>query len=632
MKSIFGAAVLVAVLVFSPLPAWAAPAPQASEPQQGPVAPSRFYVELSVDSATDALALSRLIPDWDEAIEAGAGQVILTQAEIDRLRKLGYSVTIVGAAPDAPTVWPSCYNRLDALYSWLQSYAAAHPNLIELIDYGNSWCKQVGGCTTTGGQNIAGYDLWVARVTNELAAGPKTGRFFTDGGIHAREIPTPELAKTYIETLVNNYGTDPNVTMLLDQREIYVVLSSNPDGRRLVEMGTEPPYNGNPWYWRKNGNNGVAGSNSCSWPPASGNSTYGIDLNRNHIFKWDEPGHSTYVCDQTYRGVSPGSEPEIQAYENFVRSIIPDQRGPGDNDPAPVTTTGLLINLHNVTEGVVLVPWGWTTALSPNNAQLVAIAEKFITQTTAPVYNWQYSLYPVSGNTRDWGYGELGIPSYVIELYGDDFFSSCSLLPGIISNMLPVLKYAALISDLPYQRVYGPDARNVATAPTPIASGNPINLTAQINDTQNGNQAINAAEYYLVRHGGATPGNPGTGTAMAASDGTFNSTVENVQATASTAGLGRGRYLALVRGRDAGSNWGPFSAQTFEVTCFYADLNCSGQVDVTDITMAAEALQRSWATGWYDYVYDVDNNGAGDGGLDIADVQIIASQFGWTES
>ena len=125
-------------------------------------------------------------------------------------------MTVVGPAPDAPNVWPSCYNRLDTLYSWLQSYAAAHPNLIELIDYGNSWCKQEGGCTTTGGQNIAGYDLWVARVTNELAAGPKTGRFFTDGNIHAREIPTPELAKTFIETLVNNYGTDPNVTMLLD--------------------------------------------------------------------------------------------------------------------------------------------------------------------------------------------------------------------------------------------------------------------------------------------------------------------------------------------------------------------------------------------------------------------------------
>ena len=86
MKSIFGAAMLVAVLVLSPLSAWAAPMPQATAPQQGPVAPDRFYVELALGDAADALALSQLIPDWDEAIEAGATQVILTQAEIDRLR------------------------------------------------------------------------------------------------------------------------------------------------------------------------------------------------------------------------------------------------------------------------------------------------------------------------------------------------------------------------------------------------------------------------------------------------------------------------------------------------------------------------------------------------------------------
>jgi hypothetical protein len=187
-----------------------------------------------------------------------------------------------------------------------------------------------------------------------------------------------------------------------------------------------------------------------------------------------------------------------------------------------------------------------------------------------------------------------------------------------------------LISDRPYQRVFGPDARTVAVNPASVASGASLTLTAQINDTQNWNQAINAAEYFLVRYGGATPGDPGTGTAMAPSDGTFNATIENVQATASTVGLGRGRYLALVRGKDVGNNWGPFTAQGFEVTCYYADINCSGQVDVGDITLAAEALQRYWATGWYDTVFDVDNNGVGDGGLDIADVQIIASQFGWT--
>ena len=40
------------------------------------------------------------------------------------------------------------------------------------------------------------------------------------------------------------------------------MLSGNPDGRRLVEMGTEPPYNGNPWYWRKDGRNNISGA-SC---------------------------------------------------------------------------------------------------------------------------------------------------------------------------------------------------------------------------------------------------------------------------------------------------------------------------------------------------------------------------------
>jgi hypothetical protein len=115
---------------------------------------------------------------------------------------------------------------------------------------------------------------------------------------------------------------------------------------------------------------------------------------------------------------------------------------------------------------------------------------------------------------------------------------------------------------------------------------------------------------------------------MAAVDGAFNSTTENVTATASTAGLGRGRYVALVRGKDAGNNWGPFSAASFEVTCFYADLDCSGVVDVLDVTAAAGGLQAAWQYGAYDYVYDVDNAGAGNGVINVADVQIIASYFG----
>ncbi len=628
MKALFATIALALTFALLPVAHAAAPAPGVFGPQLPP--DQRFYVDLTIRSDAKAETLARLLPAWDEALAAGATQVILSQPEIDMLRSLGYPLAVVGRAPDAPDAWPACYNRLDALYSWLYSYEAAHPNFVQVIDYGDSYCKQQGGCTTTGGQYIPGYDLLVARITNELAAGPKTGRFFTDGGLHAREIPTPELAKAFIETLVGGYGVNPDITWLLDQREIYVALTSNPDGRALVELGvgTEPPYTGNPWYWRKNGNNSYPGSAACVWPPTS-SSHYGVDLNRNHTFKWDASGASTLVCAQDYRGPSAGSEPEIQAYANFVRSIIPDQRPSGDNDPAPPDTTGFLINLHNyVSGGTILVPWGWTSALAPNNAQLVAIVQKMRTYTTSPVYNWQYSLYPVSGNTRDWAYGELGIPAYVIELDGNDFFTTCSLVPNIVNNMLPLLRYAATISDRPYMRVYGPDARTVAASLASLPSGNPLTVTAQINDTQNGNQAIAAAELYLVRQGGPTPGDPGTGTAMAAADGSFNSTIENVTATASTAGLGRGRYLALVRGKDVGNNWGPFSAAPFEVTCFFADLDCSGEVDVLDITLAAEGLLAAWQYGAYDYVYDVNEGGTGDGVINIADVQIIASYFG----
>ena len=367
-----------------------------------PEPPARFRSQVVVQSAADFADLARRLPLYDEALEAGQTELNLTQAEIDGLRQLGYTVNVLGEAPAQPDVWPSCYSKLADLNSWLTGYVAANPNLLETQTYGSSWCANQGGCTNPGGQTIFGYDLQVTRITNELGAPTKAGRFFVDGGLHAREIPGPELMKSFIQTLVSNYGVDPDITWLLDNREVYVVLESNPDGRRMVELGTEPPYNGSPWYWRKNTNNSAG---SCGWPP-SGSSQYGVDLNRNHIFKWDVAGGSTVPCDQTYRGVAPGSEPEIQAYENLVRSLIPDQRGPGDTDPAPPTTTGLMINIHNYTSpGSILVPWGWTTVLPPNNTELMAIGNKFNT-LTGNTYDVSHSLYPVSGNTRDWGYGQ----------------------------------------------------------------------------------------------------------------------------------------------------------------------------------------------------------------------------------
>ena len=269
--------VIVALLLGSfPAAAAAGPPPEAlaSSPsnetvprQDEPV--QRYTVEISYGSPEEVAALAKLLPDWDEALEAGSSTIILTDAEIARVRAQGYTVTVVGDAPTAPDVWPACYSHLSELNSWLQVFAADHPTLVELIDYGDSWCKTQGGCTSPARQTGAGRaTIWWSRAsptswpTGQRRAASSSTPASTPARFRRRSWP-----RRLSRPLVNGYGVDPDITWLLDQREIYVVLSSNPDGRRLVELGagTEPPYDGNPWYWRKNGNNSIAGS-----LPASG--------------------------------------------------------------------------------------------------------------------------------------------------------------------------------------------------------------------------------------------------------------------------------------------------------------------------------------------------------------------------
>ena len=36
------------------------------------------------------------------------------------------------------------------------------------------------------------------------------------------------------------------------------------------------------------------------------------------------------------------------AIVNKIRTLVPDQRGPGDTDPAPITATGVYQNIHTV--------------------------------------------------------------------------------------------------------------------------------------------------------------------------------------------------------------------------------------------------------------------------------------------
>jgi hypothetical protein len=376
--------------------------------------------------------------------------------------------------------------------------------------------------------------------------GPKPV-FFLMAAIHARELTTSEIAMRLVDHLLDNYGADGDATWLLDEHQVVVVPVVNPDGRVVAERG---------FLQRKNTNHTSGGT--CSSPPSSGNQ-FGVDLNRNYAFQWGVVNAPTEPpCGQTYPGPRPASEPETQAIQDLVASLFPDQRGPGDSDAAPPDATGIMLTLHSF-GNLVLWPWGYTGTKTPNATELELIGRRLASYNG---YTPQQSinLYPTSGTTDDWSYGELGIASFTFEVGRaggpcGGFFAPYSCLDegegGFFwQRNLPALLYAARIARAPYQMVHGPTAESLTAA---FNHQGQVELRAVFDETRNGGQTIAAAEYYVD----APPWRGGVANPMIASDGGFDSLTEEAAAAINSASV---RSLFFVRAKDQNGSWGAVRA------------------------------------------------------------------------
>ncbi len=567
------AAVLLLVLLAGeqvPLGAW---------PERGAgLPPDPFVVRVYYEEIADLEQLHSY-DLWEyNNLEARYVLVSLDRAGYAELLQQGWQLAVDQAATAqlrpspqrSPLFFHGGYRTVDELYAEMAAVATTYPTLTELVSYGDSYCLTTDGCTTFGGDFHPGFPLMALRVTNEAIPGASqvNGDTISQGAkpvsvlianIHAREITTPELAMRFLSWLVEGYGVDADATWLVDWHEIWIIPTANPDGHWLVELGEQPPYNDFPFFQRKNANNDTNhnGNPDClQWPPSSF-SQYGVDLNRNHSFDWGGVGSSNDPCEQTYRGASAASEVEVAQLESLIRSLIPDQRGAAHTDPAPADTTGLFITLHSFGE-LVLWPWGNTTAPAPNRVGLKAIGDKLA------AYNQYYScqpttcLYATTGASDDWAYGELGIPAFTFEV-GKNFMPPLSEVANIHwpANG-PALQYAAKIARTPYQTIHGPDVRDIEA----IASADQtmLTITAVVDDTDNGNHPIAAAQF-SVDAPFWVPGTPTT--TLAAVDGAFDTTTEVVTAVLDAGTLSIGRHLLFMRGQDAAGNWGAPSARFF---------------------------------------------------------------------
>lgn len=332
------------------------------------------------------------------------GSVVATPAEAERLRARGVTLTKTGdvyhpvdqlAAADT---YYGGYHTVAGHEQHNAAVAQAHPELVKLIDIGDSWLKTKGR---------GGHDIQALCITKlgpgdcELDSTGTKPKFVLHAQIHARELSAGELAYKWIDLLVNAYGSDPEITELVDGRELWVVPIANPDGVDIVASNPNRPL-----LQRKNANDSVE---DCGVPNT------GVDLNRNSSFQWDV--NEGQPCDETFPGSDPASEPETQAIQGLLDKIFRDTKG-DVGEPASADTTGVFLTLHSYGNDI-LAPWGYTNDPAPNRAALIALGNGMSAFNGYPVSTGDGGVgYFAPGATDDWMYGTRGVPAYTFEVGG----------------------------------------------------------------------------------------------------------------------------------------------------------------------------------------------------------------------
>ncbi|MFF5530904.1 M14 family zinc carboxypeptidase [Streptomyces cinerochromogenes] len=238
---------------------------------------------------------------------AGGGrtrvEVYLTDKQAAQLRKQGVTLTehtlsarAEARVEDAAQGVFRPYSGSGGLKEEILRTARAHPGLTKVESIGK----------TIKGQDILALKL--TRNAKKSKDGSKPAVLYMSNQ-HAREWITPEMTRRLMHYYLDRYTGDKRIRKIVDSTELWFVLSANPDGYDYTfkDSGTR--------LWRKNLRD-VNGDGAIS----TGD---GVDLNRNFAYKWgyDDEGSSPNPTSQTYRGASPGSEPETRALDAFEKRI-----------------------------------------------------------------------------------------------------------------------------------------------------------------------------------------------------------------------------------------------------------------------------------------------------------------------
>lgn len=124
------------------------------------------------------------------------------------------TLELIPAAESIADVFEA-FHTYDTLTAEVNELAKKYPNLVKLESVGKT---------------VQGRDMWLLRVTSNKLADPNKPKLLYASSMHGDEVTGKEMLIYLVREMLSQYGTDARLTALMDNAEIFLIPSVNPDG------------------------------------------------------------------------------------------------------------------------------------------------------------------------------------------------------------------------------------------------------------------------------------------------------------------------------------------------------------------------------------------------------------------
>ena len=315
----------------------------------------------------------------------------------------------------------SRYHTYEEITADILALEAQYPDKVQVDSIGHSRGEADGHI----------WPLYAVKISDNVHINEDEPSVLIIGHIHAEEVLGIEIIHALLHELTDGYVQNlPHVRYWVDQLQIYIVPSMNPDGLAVVMDGRDVTY-------RKNGYRPPS-LDHCTIVPGIGLDSCGVDLNRVFDINWEwgdtlwQPGGNEPY--DYYRGPAPFSEPEAQCIRDLALQIQP--------------VAAVIYHSSRTGDSAerCIFAWDWDGKLAPDSTMIGDFGRRFAMQiltydqSTHYLFVWGGNR---RGNTEDWFYWKLGTLQCTNEVasLATGIQPDSAVIERIIEDVLPSVRF-----------------------------------------------------------------------------------------------------------------------------------------------------------------------------------------------